>query len=28
MQRSPNQVLSIAGVYLKTKVDASNLPTD
>ena len=28
MQRSPNEVLSIAGVYLKTKVDASNLPTD
>ena len=28
MQRSPNEVLSIASVYLKTKVDASNLPTD
>lgn len=28
IQRTPNEVLSIADVYLKTKVDASNLPTD
>jgi hypothetical protein len=26
-QRSPNQVLQIAGAFLKTKLDASNLPT-
>jgi hypothetical protein len=28
MERAPEEVLSIAGAFLKTKVDASNLPTD
>lgn len=27
MARTPNEVLSIAGAYLKTKLNASNLPT-
>ena len=28
LQRNPNDVLSIAGTYLKTKLDASHLPTN
>jgi hypothetical protein len=27
MQRMPNDVLAIAGAFLKTKINASNLPT-
>jgi len=27
VQRDPNSVLAIAGTYIKTKIDASNLPT-
>ena len=27
VERNPNDVLAIAGAYLKTKIDASNLPT-
>lgn len=28
LERNPNEVLSIAGTYLKTKLDASHLPTN